>query len=78
MEANKMKFPYFYSFFFVEAKMQARQRNSVYGLVIATVNYAQFCICRFWSDIFYSKDTPQAGMPDVDDVDKITEIIELD
>lgn len=55
--------------------MQARQENGVYGLRIATVNYAQFCICRFCLDIFYSKDAPQAGMPDVD---KITEIVELD
>ncbi|GFX20568.1 histone-lysine N-methyltransferase SETMAR [Trichonephila clavipes] len=52
--------------------------NSVYGADTVTVNYAQFWFRRFRSGIFDVKVAPLTGRPIVENVDKITEIIEVD
>ncbi|GFU54563.1 protein GVQW3 [Trichonephila clavipes] len=43
-----------------------------------TANYVQFWFRRFRSGIFDVKDVPRTGRPVVENVDKITEIIEVD
>ncbi|GFU98131.1 histone-lysine N-methyltransferase SETMAR [Trichonephila clavipes] len=43
-----------------------------------TVIYVQFWFRRFRSDIFDVKDAPRTCRPIVENVDKITEIIEVD
>ncbi|GFX17822.1 histone-lysine N-methyltransferase SETMAR [Trichonephila clavipes] len=43
-----------------------------------TANYVQVWFRRFRSDIFDVKDAPRTGKPVVENVDKITEIIEVD
>ncbi|GFW11946.1 histonelysine Nmethyltransferase SETMARlike [Trichonephila clavipes] len=50
----------------------------VYGADSVTANYAQFWFRRFRSGIFDVKDAPRTGGPIVENVDKITEIIEFD
>ncbi|GFX62601.1 histone-lysine N-methyltransferase SETMAR [Trichonephila clavipes] len=50
----------------------------VYGADTLTANYAQFWFHRFRSDIFDFKNAPRTGRPVVENVDKITEIIEVD
>ncbi|GFS84107.1 histone-lysine N-methyltransferase SETMAR [Trichonephila clavipes] len=52
--------------------------NSVYGVNTVTANYMQFWFRRFRSGIFDVKDAPRTGRPVVENVDKITEIIEVD
>ncbi|GFT82471.1 histone-lysine N-methyltransferase SETMAR [Trichonephila clavipes] len=52
--------------------------NSFYGTDNVTANYVKFWFRRFRSDIFYVKDAPRTGRPVVENVDKITEIIEVD
>ncbi|GFS72274.1 uncharacterized protein TNCV_1826941 [Trichonephila clavipes] len=43
-----------------------------------TANYTQFWFRRFRSDIFDVKDAPLTGRPVIENVDKITERIEVD
>ncbi|XP_078038121.1 histone-lysine N-methyltransferase SETMAR-like [Augochlora pura] len=43
-----------------------------------TANYAQFWFCRFRLGVFDVKDAPRTGRPVVENIDKITEIIEVD
>ncbi|GFX21502.1 histone-lysine N-methyltransferase SETMAR [Trichonephila clavipes] len=52
--------------------------NGVYGADTVTANYVQFWLRQFRSGIFYVKDAPHTGRPVVENVDKITEIIEAD
>ncbi|GFW32341.1 histone-lysine N-methyltransferase SETMAR [Trichonephila clavipes] len=52
--------------------------NGVYGVDTVTASYVQFGFRRFHSGIFDVKDAPQTGRPVVKNVDKITEIIEVD
>ncbi|GFW76502.1 histone-lysine N-methyltransferase SETMAR [Trichonephila clavipes] len=52
--------------------------NGVYGAETVTANYMQFWFCRFHSGIFDVKDAPRTGRPVIENVDKITEIIEVD
>ncbi|GFX93611.1 histone-lysine N-methyltransferase SETMAR [Trichonephila clavipes] len=52
--------------------------NGVYGVDTLTANCVQFWIRQFSSGIFYVKDSPRTGRPVVDNVEKITEIIEID
>ncbi|GFX93582.1 histone-lysine N-methyltransferase SETMAR [Trichonephila clavipes] len=52
--------------------------NDVYGADTVTANYVQFRFRRFRSGIFDVKDAPRVGRPVVENVDKITEIIEVD
>ncbi|GFS83584.1 histone-lysine N-methyltransferase SETMAR [Trichonephila clavipes] len=52
--------------------------HSVYGADTVTANYVQFWFRRFHSSIFDVKDAPRTGRPVVENVDKITEIIEVE
>ncbi|GFW56715.1 histone-lysine N-methyltransferase SETMAR [Trichonephila clavipes] len=52
--------------------------NGVYGADTVTANYVQFWFRRFCSGIFDVKDAPRTDRPVVENVDKITEIIEDD
>ncbi|GFW26668.1 histone-lysine N-methyltransferase SETMAR [Trichonephila clavipes] len=52
--------------------------KGVYGADTVTDNYVQFWLHRFRSGILYVKDAPRIGRPVVENVDKITEIIEVD
>ncbi|GFS77242.1 histone-lysine N-methyltransferase SETMAR [Trichonephila clavipes] len=52
--------------------------NGVYGADTVTVNYVQFRFRRFHSGIFYVKYAPLSGRPVVENVYKISEIIEVD
>ncbi|GFT92604.1 histone-lysine N-methyltransferase SETMAR [Trichonephila clavipes] len=52
--------------------------NGVYGDDNVTANYMHSWFRRFTSDIFDAKDAPHIGRPVVENVDKITEIIEVD
>ncbi|GFW41840.1 histone-lysine N-methyltransferase SETMAR [Trichonephila clavipes] len=52
--------------------------NGVYGTDTVTANYVQFWFRRFRSGIFDFKDAPRTGRPVIKNVDKITEIIEVD
>ncbi|GFU11997.1 histone-lysine N-methyltransferase SETMAR [Trichonephila clavipes] len=61
--------------------MQARLPeivHGVYGADTVTANYVQFWFRRFRSGIFDVKGAPPTGRPVVENVDKITEIIEVD
>ncbi|GFX66667.1 histone-lysine N-methyltransferase SETMAR [Trichonephila clavipes] len=51
--------------------------NGVYGTDTVTANYVQFWFCRFRSGIFDVKDVPRTGRPFDENVDKTTEIIEI-
>ncbi|GFV47221.1 histone-lysine N-methyltransferase SETMAR [Trichonephila clavipes] len=50
----------------------------VYGVNTVTANYVQFWFRRFRSGIFDVKDAPRTGRPVAENVDKTTEIIEVD
>ncbi|GFV83247.1 histone-lysine N-methyltransferase SETMAR [Trichonephila clavipes] len=52
--------------------------NGVHGTNNITANYVQFWFCRFRSDIFDVKDASCTCRPVVENVDKTTEIIEID
>ncbi|GFX86051.1 histone-lysine N-methyltransferase SETMAR [Trichonephila clavipes] len=60
------------------ANQAAEIVNGVYGADTVTASYVQFWFRRFRSGIFDVKDTPRTGRPVVKNVDKITEIIEVD
>ncbi|GFX58801.1 histone-lysine N-methyltransferase SETMAR [Trichonephila clavipes] len=68
--------------FFFDKDENARQvaeiMNGVYGANTVTANYVQFWIRRFRSGIFDVKDARRTGRPVIENVDKITEIIEVD
>ncbi|GFT80495.1 histone-lysine N-methyltransferase SETMAR [Trichonephila clavipes] len=81
MEANKEKIWYILQFFFDKgenASQAAEIGNGVYGANTVTANYVQFWFRQFHSGIFDVKDAPHTGRPVVDNVDKITEIIQVD
>ncbi|GFX16842.1 uncharacterized protein TNCV_2518201 [Trichonephila clavipes] len=65
-----------------KAKMLARRLklyiNCVYGSNTVTANYVQFWFRRFSLGIFVIKDALHTGRPVVENVDKITEIIQVD
>ncbi|GFX96939.1 histone-lysine N-methyltransferase SETMAR [Trichonephila clavipes] len=52
--------------------------HGVCGADTITANYVQFWFRRFRSGIFDVKDAPHTGSPVVENVDKITEIVEVD
>ncbi|GFV02715.1 putative DD34D transposase [Trichonephila clavipes] len=52
--------------------------NGVYGADTVTANYVQCWFRPLRSGIFNVKDVPRTDKPIVDNVDKITEIIEID
>ncbi|GFX93639.1 histone-lysine N-methyltransferase SETMAR [Trichonephila clavipes] len=81
MEVNKQKVRYILQFFFdkVENASQVVEIvNGVYGADTVTANYVKFWFRRFSSGIFDVKDAPHTGRPVVENVDKISEIIEFD
>ncbi|GFS94414.1 histone-lysine N-methyltransferase SETMAR [Trichonephila clavipes] len=51
--------------------------NGVQGAHIVTANYVQFWFCRFGSGILDIKDAPRTGRHVVENLDNITEIIEV-
>ncbi|GFW83698.1 histone-lysine N-methyltransferase SETMAR [Trichonephila clavipes] len=81
MEVNKEKIRYILQFFFDKcenASQVAEIMNDVYGANTVTANYVQSWFRRFCSGILDVKDTPRTSRPVVENVDKITEIIEVD
>ncbi|GFX59929.1 histone-lysine N-methyltransferase SETMAR [Trichonephila clavipes] len=52
--------------------------NGVYGADIVTASYEQFWFRRFRSGIFDGKDAPHTNKPIVENINKITKIIEVD
>ncbi|GFV17304.1 histone-lysine N-methyltransferase SETMAR [Trichonephila clavipes] len=52
--------------------------NGAYGADTVRANYVKFWFRRFRSGIFDVEDTPRTDRPVVENVDKITEIIEVD
>ncbi|GFU90231.1 histone-lysine N-methyltransferase SETMAR [Trichonephila clavipes] len=61
-----------------KASQVAEIVNGVYGADTVTANYVQFWFRRFRSGIFDVQDAPRTGSPVIENVDKITEIIEVD
>ncbi|GFW32250.1 histone-lysine N-methyltransferase SETMAR [Trichonephila clavipes] len=51
--------------------------NGVYGADTVTASYVQFWFHRFRSGIFNVKDAPRTSRPVIENVDKITEIIDV-
>ncbi|GFW72091.1 histone-lysine N-methyltransferase SETMAR [Trichonephila clavipes] len=81
MEVNKEKIRYILQFFVDKdenASQVAEIANGVYGADTVTANYVQFWFRQFHSVIFDVKDAPRTGRPVVENLDKITEIIEVD
>ncbi|GFV37063.1 histone-lysine N-methyltransferase SETMAR [Trichonephila clavipes] len=81
MEVNKEKIRYILQFFFDKdenASQVAEIANGVYVPDAATANYVQFWFRQFRSGIFDVKDASRKGRPVVKNVNKITEIIEID
>ncbi|GFU27270.1 histone-lysine N-methyltransferase SETMAR [Trichonephila clavipes] len=60
------------------ANQAAENVNGVYGSDTVTAVYVQFWFRLFHSCIFDVKNAPRAGRPVVENVDKITEIIQVD
>ncbi|GFX61296.1 histone-lysine N-methyltransferase SETMAR [Trichonephila clavipes] len=60
------------------ASQMAEIVNGDYGADTVSVNYVKFWFRRFLSDIFNVKDAPSTGRPVVENVDKVTEIIQID
>ncbi|GFV64630.1 histone-lysine N-methyltransferase SETMAR [Trichonephila clavipes] len=80
MKSTKRTFGTFYSFSLIKAKLKevAEILNGVHGGDSVTANYVQFWFHRFRSGIFDVKCAPRTGRPLVKNVDKITEIIDVD
>ncbi|GFU01646.1 histone-lysine N-methyltransferase SETMAR [Trichonephila clavipes] len=81
MEVSKEKILYILQFFFDKgenASQVAEIVNGIYGADTVTTNYVQFWFPRFRSGIFDVKDVSRTGRTVVKNVDKITEIIEID
>ncbi|GFT26675.1 histone-lysine N-methyltransferase SETMAR [Trichonephila clavipes] len=81
MEVNKEKIRYILQFFFDKGKNASQSDEIVYGVYgvdTLTANYVQFCFLRFCSGIFDVKDASRTDRPVVEDIDKITEILQLD
>ncbi|GFX04103.1 histone-lysine N-methyltransferase SETMAR [Trichonephila clavipes] len=81
VEVNKEKNRLFLQFFFGEgenASQVAEIAHGVYGANTVIANYVQFWFHRFRSGIFDVKDAPRTGRTVVENVDKITGIIEVD
>ncbi|GFV86175.1 histone-lysine N-methyltransferase SETMAR [Trichonephila clavipes] len=60
------------------ASQVAEIRNSAHCADTVTANCVQFWFRRFRSGIFDVKDAPRTGKPVVENIDKITEIINVD
>ncbi|GFU22990.1 histone-lysine N-methyltransferase SETMAR [Trichonephila clavipes] len=78
MEVYKEKIRYILQFFFDKGENTSQVTeivNGVYGADTVTANYLQYWFRRFCSGIF---DVKAAPPPVIENVDKITEIIEVD
>ncbi|GFW91424.1 histone-lysine N-methyltransferase SETMAR [Trichonephila clavipes] len=76
-----LKIQHILQFFFdigENASQVAEIVNGVYAADTVTANYVQFWFRRFRSGVFDVKDAPHTGRPVVKNVDKSTEIIEVD
>ncbi|GFV34974.1 histone-lysine N-methyltransferase SETMAR [Trichonephila clavipes] len=81
IEVNKVRIRYILQFFFDKnenASQVAEIVNGVYSAHTVTANYVQFWCHRFRSGIFDVKVVPRTGRPIIENVDKITEITEVD
>ncbi|GFW37063.1 histone-lysine N-methyltransferase SETMAR [Trichonephila clavipes] len=81
MEVNKEKIRFFLQFFFDKGENTSQVVVIAYGLYGAdtvTANYVKFWFRRFRSGIFDDKNAPRTGRPFVKNVDKITEVIQVD
>ncbi|GFW95333.1 histone-lysine N-methyltransferase SETMAR [Trichonephila clavipes] len=81
IKVNKEKIQFFLQFFFDKsesARQVAEIANGVDGADTVPANYVQFLFRRFRSGIFDLKNVSHTGRPIVDNVDKITEIVEID
>ncbi|GFV28973.1 histone-lysine N-methyltransferase SETMAR [Trichonephila clavipes] len=81
MEVNKEKIQHVLHFFFDKSKNASQVAeivNGVYDADTIAANYVQFWFCRFRSGIFDAKDAHQTSWLVVENVDKNTEIIEVD
>ncbi|GFV96476.1 histone-lysine N-methyltransferase SETMAR [Trichonephila clavipes] len=81
MEVNKEKLRYNLQFFFDKGENTSQAAeivNGDYGSDTVAANYVQFWFRRFRSGIFDVKVASRTGRPIVENVDKITEIIEVD
>ncbi|GFW15559.1 histone-lysine N-methyltransferase SETMAR [Trichonephila clavipes] len=79
MEVNKEKIRYILQFFFHKGENVSQVTeilNGVYRADIVTANYVKFWFLRFRLGIFDVEDAPRTGMPVVENVDQIAEIIE--
>ncbi|GFT41888.1 histone-lysine N-methyltransferase SETMAR [Trichonephila clavipes] len=80
-EVNKEKIRFFFQFFFDKgenASQVAEIANGAYDPDTVTSDYMQFLFRQFRSGIFDVKDAPRTGRPVIENVDKITEIIQVD
>ncbi|GFU20738.1 histone-lysine N-methyltransferase SETMAR [Trichonephila clavipes] len=81
MEVNKEKIRYILQFLFDKGKSASQATeivNGVYGADTVTANYVQLWFHRFRSGIFDVKVAPCTGKTVIENVNKITEIIEID
>ncbi|GFV67727.1 histone-lysine N-methyltransferase SETMAR [Trichonephila clavipes] len=81
IDVSKEKISYISQFFFdkgEKARKVAEIVNGVYGADTGIANYMKFWFRRFRSVSFDAKDAPRTGRPVVENVDTITEIIEVD
>ncbi|GFV29777.1 histone-lysine N-methyltransferase SETMAR [Trichonephila clavipes] len=81
MEVNKEQIWYILQFFFDKgenASQVAEIENVVYAADTVTANYVKVWFRRFRSGIFDVKDAPRTSRPVVENVDEISEIIEVD
>ncbi|GFX92498.1 histone-lysine N-methyltransferase SETMAR [Trichonephila clavipes] len=81
MEDNKEEILYILQFFFDKDEIPSQAAENVSGIYNAdtvTANYVQFWFCQFRSGIFCVKDAPRTSRTVVENVKKITEVIEVD
>ncbi|GFW19794.1 histone-lysine N-methyltransferase SETMAR [Trichonephila clavipes] len=78
MEVNKEKVWFFLQFFFDKGENASQVAEIANAVIVLIANYVQFWFRRFRSGIFDVKDAPRTGRPVVENIDKITEIIEVD
>ncbi|GFV48045.1 histone-lysine N-methyltransferase SETMAR [Trichonephila clavipes] len=81
MEVNKEKIRYILQVFFIKEKNASKEVeivNGVYDTDTVTANYVQFWFRRFRSGIFDVKDAPRTSRLVIENVNTITEIIEVD
>ncbi|GFV80067.1 histone-lysine N-methyltransferase SETMAR [Trichonephila clavipes] len=81
IEVNKKKIRYILQFFIEKGKNASQVAeivNGVYGADTVTAKDVQFWFRRFRLGIFDVKDAPRTGRPVVENVDKTTEVIEVD